>query len=165
MNAINHGTVVRIIMRLLLPGVLLCVLLSSCEVFNFANSSDDFGITKAHKKWSSRNTQNYTFRNGRSCECFPPYNYTVKVARGKIEEVYFDGKTGFSYESDEMFIRSTRTVNVLFDLLERYRESADKFEVKFHKKHGYSTKTYIDPDIKIADNEINISISGYTPTS
>ncbi|MCR9132164.1 MAG: DUF6174 domain-containing protein [bacterium] len=150
-------------MRVLLTMISLCILLCSCEVFNLSSDSGDVVLTEAIEKWKSNNSQNYTFENSRTCECMPPYDYIVEVLDGEIKDVYFKKQEHIDYENKENIISTTRTIDELFDLLKEYEETAYKYEVEFHKEFGYPTKIYIDPIREIADEEIILEISNYSP--
>ncbi|MEX0719879.1 MAG: DUF6174 domain-containing protein [Balneolaceae bacterium] len=153
-------------MRVLLTMISLCLLLTSCEVFNSSSNNGDIELIEANKKlWSSSNSQNYTFKNSRTCECPPPYDYTVEVVNGEIKNVHFEKQEHISYERKDMTINTTRTIDELFDLLEKYEETADHFEVEFHKELGYPTKINIDPSREMADEEITLEISNVSPLS
>lgn len=148
-------------MRVLLTIISLCLLLTSCEVFSSSNGNGDIELTKAVEKWNSNNSQNYTFENSRTCECLPPYNYTVEIINGEIKDVHFEMEEHINYEKKEMIISTTKSIDDLFDLLQKYEETADHFEVEFHKELGYPTKINIDPSREIADEEIILEISNY----
>jgi len=91
-----------------------------------------------------------------------PYEYTVEVVNGEVIAVYFEKEENFSYESEQMIIQSTNTIDELFDILEQYEKTADHFEVTFHEELGYPTKINIDPSEEMADEEIILEISNYT---
>lgn len=147
-------------MRLFL-SISLCVLLMSCGVFNSPNNQGNIDLVEAKKKWGSLNNHNYTFKNSRTCECPPPYHYTVVVVNGEIKDVDFEKQEQLNYESKAMIIGSTRTIDELFDLFEQYKETAAHFEVEFHEELGYPTKINIDPSIEMADEEIILEISNF----
>ncbi|MCH2449647.1 MAG: DUF6174 domain-containing protein [Gracilimonas sp.] len=149
-------------MRILLTMISFSLLLTSCEVFNSSNNNGDVELTEAIEKWNSNNSKNYTFENSRTCECMPPYNYTVEVINGEIKDVHFEMQEHINYERKEMILITTRTIDELFDLLEKYEETADHFEVEFHEELGYLTEINIDPSREIADEEIILEISNYS---
>lgn len=147
------------VMRELLTLILLCLFLTSCEVYNSSNSNIDLELSEATEMWNSYNLQNYTFVNSRSCECLPPYDYTVEVVNGEINDIYFDLQKDINYEKKDRIISTTRTIDELFDLLVKYEETADQFEVEFNEEFGYPTNIKIDPSREIADEEIILEIS------
>jgi len=149
-------------MRILLTMISFSLLLTSCEVFNSSNNNGGVELTEAIEKWNSNNSKNYTFENSRTCECMPPYNYTVEVINGEIKDVHFEMQEYINYERKDMIIITTRTIDELFDLLEKYEETADHFEVEFHEELGYPTKINIDPSREMADEEIILEISNYS---
>lgn len=130
----------------------------SCEVFNSTNDQKNIDLVEAIEMWNSNNKQSYTFDISRTCECLPPYKYSVEVVNDEIIDVHFEKNELQSYESDEMIIQSTRTIDELFVLLEQYEKAADHFEVEFHKELGYPTKINIDPSKEMADEEIILEI-------
>ncbi|MBO6793013.1 MAG: hypothetical protein JJ895_03815 [Balneolaceae bacterium] len=149
-------------MRIFLTTFSLCILLTSCEVFNSSNCNKDSELPEAIKKWQSTNTQNYTFQTNRTCECMPPYKYTVEVVNGEVTDVHFEKEDHLNYESKAMIIQSSKTIDQLFDILGQYENTADYFEVTFHEIFGYPTKINIDPNPETADEEIILEISKFT---
>ena len=145
-------------MRVLL-SILLGIILISCNVVNSTNEQENSLLVEMKKKWSSNNTQTYAFENSRICECLPPYQYTVVVLNGKIVDVHFEKQEHITYESKEMIIQSTRTIDELFKVLAQYEQTAYQFEVEYNNEMGYPSRIYIDPSKEIADEEIRLEIS------
>ena len=149
-------------MRVFLTIISLSLLLTSCGLFNSSNSSEVVELTEAIEKWNSTKSLNYTFLNSRICECMPPYEYTVVVEKGEIIDVRFKMEEYLSYDTKQLIIQSTKTIDELFDILEQYEKTADYYDVTFHEELGYPTKINIDPFKEMADEEIILEISNYT---
>ncbi|MEX0720912.1 MAG: DUF6174 domain-containing protein [Balneolaceae bacterium] len=151
--------------NILASFLLFTFLIISCDVNNGRSIQEEPGSIEAVDQWKSNDFDYYTFLVNRTCLCRLPYEYTVEVFHGRVINVYFDKEDHLNYESRDMLISSTRTIDQLFELLERYKETADHYEVEFHNKLGYPTNININPSTEIADEEIKLVISNLTSRS
>lgn len=140
------------------------IILISCQTGTSPELDDVTDLESAIERWDSIGYSNYTYRATRICECLPPYKFDVIVSQGKVTDVKFETSSHQNYSSEKHLVANSYTVNQLFQLIKKYQDTADAFEVEFHKELGYPTRVYINPSFQIADNEINWQVSGLRPS-
>jgi hypothetical protein len=121
--------------------------------------TEDFSeIQDPKERWDAYGLDNYRIHQKRGCECLPPFEWKVVVYDDSVQSISYE--EGQSEKRDEQILRVAKTVNDLFDLIERAKDSAHYMEVKFHGKYGYPTLVKIDFVKNIADDEVQYEMSG-----
>ena len=128
-------------------------------------SVDDHGLTAARARWARRAPADYRFVWTRACECPPELARPIEIS------VASDQLTGAVYTDDRTAVadsyRSTlRTIDGMFDDLQMaIDQSADEIDLGFDAALGYPTSVFVDYSRQIADEELQLRISGLTPAA
>ncbi len=127
--------------------------------------SDGVELWAARRLWETRGPAEYTVRENVSCFCPCPAAFTLIVREGVPPDVTdVEPNAGTPDGSPEDAARlCARTVDQLFDLLQSHVGEADRFHAEYDPDLGYPTRIEIDPDRRIADEEIRVRLSGLAP--
>ncbi len=137
---------------------------SGC-VFSDDEPSEGVLLWAARQRWEARGPAEYTVREHVSCYCLCPGPFTLIVREGEPPGVTdVQPHPGIPDEELEAAARQcARTVDQLFDLLESQVGEADRFHAEYDAELGYPTLIEIDPERRIADEEIHVQLSGLAP--
>ncbi len=118
-------------------------------------------LTNATTTWESQSVDNYSYELQVSCFCFPDMTRAVNivVAGGVVESVtYIDDGTA----ADPDLFASYSTVEKLFERLEGAQsQNPASFDVTFDAQYGVPQSVSIDIDERMADEEINFTVSNF----
>ena len=146
--------------------ILLILLLVCCNdtsnncSFITSPIDDDFSyISEPRARWNAYNLNDYAIKQSWSCECFAPNGCDSYIINDTLTDVKYkiskDAYFGRSEEDIYKYIKHMAiTVDEAFDLIDKYKNSADIIEVEYDSKFGYPTKLFIDINIQMADEEI-----------
>ena len=146
--------------------IVLTLLLFSCtdplndNSFITSSIDEDYSsIENPRERWQAYHLTDYVIKQSWSCECFPPIGCDAYIINNLLKDVKYDlpNEAYFGRSEEEIYEYTKRmaiTIDEAFDLIEKYKDSADKIEVKYDPKFGYPTQLIIDIDIQMADEEI-----------
>ncbi len=142
-------------------GVLIVVLLAPGCLFGRDEADERSDELRAARiRWEASGVTDYTVREFVSCFCLCPHGFTIVVDDEALTDVTdIEPIEGLPPEDLEGVARScARTVPQLFDLIAAHVEDADRFHVEYDASLGYPTRISIDPESRIADEEINVAL-------
>lgn len=141
------------------------VLAASGCLFTDDTPSEGVQLWAARQRWETRGPSEYTVREHVSCFCLCPGAFTLVVREGQPPAVTdVEPHPGVpDGELEEAARQCARTVDQLFDLLAAQVSEADRFEAEYDAELGYPTLISIDPEERIADEEIHVQLSGLAP--
>jgi hypothetical protein len=128
----------------------LLLLLPACE-------AQENELLKNLDKWLALGWDTYEFNFQQSIMLPPPFSgeLLVRVYQNKVERVLWEGND----VPGELF----DTVPTLSELFERLQLNLEQgpasFIVSYDQGYGYPTDVFVDRDIRIADEELDITVS------
>jgi Family of unknown function (DUF6174) len=118
---------------------------------------------RAFSTWRSQGLEGYRFRWQRTCFCpvelIAPAVVTVRDGVVVAAELEDDG----SAVPAEDLGRYETIDDVFAALFDAIRGSAYLIRVRYHPDRGYPETLYVDQDLRIADEEYGLEISGVAP--
>lgn len=122
------------------------------QIDTAALSRAEAALQVAEATWHRQHLQNYRYTLQRGCFCPPSENPPIQV-------IVRDGRV-VSPASD----LHPRDMAALFTLIrEAIRNQASAVTVGYDPEYGYPTRIVIDPDSRMADEEIEFTLSGFQP--
>ncbi len=116
----------------------------------------------ALRTWTNAGITDYDFSFTRGCFCPEEFvgPYAVSVRNDVVDTASFRGTDLFDIEMLEIgrYEEIVKTVNGVFDELERALRDADSFTAEYHPLLGYPTNVYIDWIANAADEEVSYTI-------
>lgn len=140
--------------------LIIALVTTGCSLLTGTKTDEEIELSEARDRWRSLGLETYSIEKSRSCVCKPPYTYTIHVTDGEVNKVEYDLQKTFDTKPDtspqdyQSLLKSTRSVEQLFRMLDHYVNSAYEYEVTFHPEYGYPTDISIDPVMKMKDEEI-----------
>jgi len=123
--------------------------------------NDDFSsIVEPRERWKAYNLSSYTIDQNWACECYSPTGCSSYIVNKVLTDVIYDIPKEAYYGRSEKEIfdytkRMAITVDEAFDLIDKYKTSADIIEVEYDSRFGFPSKLYIDINAQTADEEIS----------
>jgi Family of unknown function (DUF6174) len=161
-------------MKKFVPSLLVVVLLSSCAD-NGANSTastttasttTEASMTEAGaawKHWKQSGVTSYRFHYSQSCFCLPK-NGTIEVTDGVVTGFVADSSTaGFDVPSNRANLPTVDSL--LREAARAEREATGARGIIYDPETGVPTFAHIDFDKNAIDDEIDWTITDFTPTS
>ena len=115
-------------------------------------------LLRAESRWERSGTTSYTYRVAWQCFCVPEYiaQVDVQVVDDRVTDVAFV-EPGF--EGDFPDPERFGTVANLFAFIEvAIAQGAARVIAQFHPELGYPTETFVDYDVRIADEEQGFTV-------
>ncbi|MDX1811328.1 MAG: DUF6174 domain-containing protein [Gammaproteobacteria bacterium] len=136
-------------MRALLFAIGLCLLSSSCSIFDCSeNDKERVGIDQlAERKtqWQGNQLSNYVLTYKQSCFCAAEIN-EVTITNGEVTAVVIknsDGEPVRNVPADEF--QNYYTVEKFFDFILEKNKSVDVLKVEYDSALGYPSYFFVDP--------------------
>lgn len=142
------------------PAALVLLVLIACSVSPLGVSRDE--LRDAETRWRLSAIASYDFVVQRGCFCGPAVTrpVTAQVRDGAFAAlVYADSGTA----ADTSLFTDVLTVDRLHGLIERaLAQSPAAFSAVYDPFFGYPTRLVVDPNAAIADDELTITVTGFT---
>ena len=122
--------------------------------------ADFSSVVDPKERWDAYNLSDYAIDQHWSCECFAPNSCSSFIINKVLDDVIYEipDEAYFGRSEKEIYAYTKRmaiTVDEAFNLIEKYKASADRIDVEYDSKFGFPTKIFIDIDAQIADEEIS----------
>jgi len=146
------------IRRWLFGGLVVVVLLPA------HGTAQEFARSRA--RWNASAIADYEYRYQRVCECHPdePADTIVTVREGQITAVRYSRS---DYASDVPVAPDRlswfRTVDDLFTLIESARGRKALVRATFDENYGFPRTVYIDYIADLVGDEVQLTVTGFTP--
>ncbi len=115
-------------------------------------------LDEARARWEAADIADYTFTYRPVCFC-PPQVFTVVVEDGVVAAVDADGEGG-------AVTGEPTTVDAVFDDLQAaIDDGVFSITAEYDAELGYPVSTWIDVDLRMADEEYGIQIEELTPAN
>ena len=111
--------------------------------------------------WKKQNISNYRYTLSNSCFCIPEARgpVIIEVRNGETVSVTSEA-TGEEVNPD--FFQRFDTILELFDVIrDAINRRADSLDVRYDARLGYPTNISIDYDVRIADEELFLSVTNF----
>ncbi len=117
-------------------------------------------IVDPKERWEAYNLSDYVIDQHWSCECFSPNSCSSFILNKVLDDVIYDisDEAYFGRTENEIYDYTKRmaiTVDEAFNLIEKYKASADEIDVEYDSRFGFPAKLFIDIDAQMADEEIS----------
>ena len=122
-------------------------------------NEDYSSITDPRQRWEAYKLKDYYIEQGWACECPPPNYCNSYIINNIVIDVKYDISKDSYYERtrEEIYNQTknaAKTIDEAFNLIDKYKKTAQKTEVEYNQRFGYPAKIFIDIDSLIADEEI-----------
>ena len=135
------------------------LLLSGCK--EGLDSEPDAG-TAARDRWSHNHPANYSYTLTRDCFCLDELVLPVVIeVRGGIVQSRTYAATGTAV--DARWESSFPTIDGLFSELDDAETRADRLTVTYERQYGYPQHARIDYSTQVVDDEMDFTITTFTP--
>ncbi|HUP19228.1 MAG TPA: DUF6174 domain-containing protein [Gemmatimonadota bacterium] len=138
--------------------------LASCDLLG-SDAGRQEALQEARRRWAAQGSADYTLTVRRSCFCGQEAigPALLRVAGGDVvSRIYTE--TGDPVP--EAWARLFPDVEGLFDVVEDAIErNADRIDVTYDPRFGYPSEVFIDYEERVADEELGLTVLGFTPGS
>lgn len=153
-------------MRKILFCIIVALAISSCSSdtedssFTTAPIEEDYSyIVDPQERWKAYHLENYSIDQAWYCFCPTPNQCTSFIINDSILDVDYepykdsDGTRNLK-EIYDYVLYMAKTVDEVFDLIDRYRTVAFKMEVEYDARFGFPTMFSVDYDSMMIDDEM-----------
>ena len=118
--------------------------------------------TSARARWARNRPADYSFTLLRGCFCH------AEVVRPVVVEVHGGAVTSRTYAAtgeavDARWVDSFPTIDGLLAELEDASTRADRMQATYDRDYGYPSHALVDYSARVADDEMEITVSGFRP--
>ncbi|MFL2546451.1 MAG: DUF6174 domain-containing protein [Candidatus Rariloculaceae bacterium] len=142
------------------------VFLFAAIVVSNSYADDELELNRA--LWTAAGISSYVYRYEKVCECHRdiPAETIVTVEDGQVVGVRYAREDYL----DEMPVapkeyRWFRTIDDLFSLIATAAESATTLRVAYDPELGYPEYLYIDYDLNLVGDEVELEVTGFEPAN
>ncbi len=116
-------------------------------------------LDEARERWDSAGLDNYVYTFANQCECDGPYEFTVTVINGEVDQVDYEPS---EYDSQEAIDAAGKTIEDWFsEIEEALAANPDDTSIAYDGEFGYPTDISVDYDRGMADEEWNSTLSAF----
>lgn len=119
------------------------------------------GLNKAKDLWLSKGIDSYSYTQTSFCFCMPKQLAPHKLTIQNDKIVSVNGEV-FDASIHQGFL----TVNDSFEyIINKLDNDPEEFSLEFDSTYGFPTDVFFDMSFMIADEEIRLSFTDFTPSS
>lgn len=140
--------------------LLLTALTAGCQTHT-ASCNADASITAAQQVWQARHLSDYRFVWQQTCFCLPDAVQPIMVTVHGGEIFSATDRSGVAVSNDVR--KNLMTIDALYRYVDAAQCTAERVQIAT-ADGGIPTRVSIDPRQSVADDEFDVTVSGFTTT-